>query len=178
MGRRCEILKTLTHGADIRAETFPPSVVPELGEPSPTPVCDDMEETYDDEELPRPTGGPPRWDGCLLHREHRRAPVCRGGPPPPGWLSRLSRRRRRQLLALRRRAPHGTSRDPCATLSEPVRAQTAGSTCGRHPAARPGVANVNTALAPSVVHGRPPPVVGVRCASLVRPGPHPGRFHS
>jgi hypothetical protein len=31
LGKRCEILKTPTHGADIRKETFPPSVVPELG---------------------------------------------------------------------------------------------------------------------------------------------------
>ena len=31
LGRRCEILKTPTLGADIGEETFPPSVVPELG---------------------------------------------------------------------------------------------------------------------------------------------------
>jgi len=58
LGRRCEILKTPTLGADIGKETFPPSVVPELGgSPEIDAVSSDMKETHDHEELSRSIGG-------------------------------------------------------------------------------------------------------------------------
>jgi hypothetical protein len=60
LGGRCEILKTLTHGADIGEEKFPPSVVPELGGVARgRPVSSDTKETQDHEELPRSAGGAP-----------------------------------------------------------------------------------------------------------------------
>jgi hypothetical protein len=58
LGWRCEILKTPTLGADIGEETFPPSVVPELGgSPEIDAVSSDTKETHNHEELPRSTGG-------------------------------------------------------------------------------------------------------------------------